>query len=245
MLDMSDNSPVRDYFDKHAPRYDELLQSADFQLDDAYAYLADYLAQSWGESRRLRILELGTGTGKLTGVLLDRLASAELTGVDLSNSMLERARANLQRHSARVTLQCADFAQALVETKYDVVVSAIALTFYSLDHAALYRDINRWLVRGGQFVYAANVCQAAASSDASVAQMLSRRMALGREANAWLASLRAPEILLTPSAWHLAELGRAGFIDVDCVYLRYRLGIYSGRRPGIAIEPGKPALESA
>lgn len=234
---MPNEALVVEYFEQHASRYDELVASADFQLDDAYRYLADYLAQCFGEARELRILELGIGTGKLTAFLLDRLGSAHVTGVDISSAMLDRARANLRRHAGRVTLQCSDFARASIEAQYDVVVSAIALTFHGIDHGLLYRDVNRWLVRGGQFVYAANVAQSAASCDAAVSQMLGRRMALDSGARAFLASLRAPEILLTPSRWHLRELERAGFIDVDCLYLRYKLGIYSGRRPGIAVAP--------
>lgn len=58
------------YFDRHAARYDELIGTVSFQVDDAYNYLARYVAGAWADKNPLRILELGIGTGLLTGHLL-------------------------------------------------------------------------------------------------------------------------------------------------------------------------------
>ena len=38
--------PLEAYFDRQAPRYDELLSILDFQMEDAYSYVAEFLQQA-------------------------------------------------------------------------------------------------------------------------------------------------------------------------------------------------------
>lgn len=60
--------------------------------------------KSGAASRRLRILEVGCGTGVNLAYLARKYPEAELVGVDLSGDMLRKARAKLKRHGDRVTL---------------------------------------------------------------------------------------------------------------------------------------------
>jgi len=87
------------YFDRHAARYDELIGTVSFQVDDAYDYLARYITGAWEGKNPVRILELGIGTGLLTRHLLQTNSAAIVTGIDGSSGMLERARQNLQAHT--------------------------------------------------------------------------------------------------------------------------------------------------
>ena len=153
------------YFDRHSARYDELIGTVSFQVDDAYDYLARYVAGAWADKNPLRILELGVGTGLLTGHMLRTSGAAVVTGIDGSSGMLDRARQNLQPFADRLSLIHGHFPDAIPDAEYECVISAIALSFYNIDYAALFRKVHCVLKPGGLFVYAVNVAQNASSID--------------------------------------------------------------------------------
>ena len=233
---MSINTEIAEYFDRHAERYDELVSTVDFQLNDAYQYLADYVLHSTRDRDTRRILELGTGTGKLTKFLLESGENVVVTGVDSSAQMLEQAAANLREHEDRLSLVRGEFPDSIPDAEYDCVVSAIALSFYPIDYVALFRKVHRLLRKGGLFVYAANVAQNVSSVDDILTKMLTEKITINKEQLQWLKSIRGEtDIYQVPGEWHPAQLRQGGFMDVDCIYLRYKLGIFSGAKPKVAL----------
>ena len=73
----------------------------------------------------LRIVDLGTGSGCLLGALLSELPLAHGVGVDLSEGAIGTARENLRRLGllTRASFLCADWAGALGDAAFDVIVS--------------------------------------------------------------------------------------------------------------------------
>lgn len=74
---------------------------------------------------RLRILDLGTGSGCLLGSLLSELPLASGVGVDLSEEALVTARNNLESLGVlkRTAFFCGNWARALGDASFDIVVS--------------------------------------------------------------------------------------------------------------------------
>jgi tRNA (cmo5U34)-methyltransferase len=232
---MSNSSEIASYFDRHAPRYEELIETLAFQLNDAYRYLAEYVTQAHSSKDRLRVLELGIGTGILTKHLLE-MSQAGVTGIDASAQMLKRAAQNLHEHEQRIALICGEFPGAIPDAEYDCVVSAISLSFYSIDYTALFRKVHRVLASGGLFVYAVNVAQNASSVDEVLANILRNKMKLTEEQIYWLKGIRGTmKLYQVPVDWHLAQLRQGGFTDIDCIYLRHKLGVFSGAKPRVAV----------
>lgn len=102
-------------------------------------------------TRAFRVLELGVGTGTLSTLLVREFPHAQLTGVDLSPRMIERARAKLRPHRDRVELLAGDLGEFPGDA-YDAVVSALAI-HHLTDPAKwrLFRRIRRVLPAGGYF----------------------------------------------------------------------------------------------
>jgi len=102
-------------------------------------------------TRSFRVLELGVGTGTLTGLLLREFPHAHVTGIDISPRMIARAREKLRPFRDRVELVAGDLG-TYEEAEYDVVLSALAI--HHLSDAAkwrLFRRLYRSLSRGGYF----------------------------------------------------------------------------------------------
>jgi ubiquinone/menaquinone biosynthesis C-methylase UbiE len=233
---MLDTVEITNYFDRHASRYDELIETVAFQLDDAYRYLAEYVSSVHPTRTGLRVLELGIGTGKFTKYLLQANPTAVVTGVDASAQMIEIARHNLIQYQERLSFTQGEFPDSIPNMTFDCVVSAIALSFYGIDYTKLFRRVHSVLDRGGVFAYAVNVAYNASSVDRVLSQMLRRQISVTAEQLLWLKGI-GPNVQLyqVPADWHRATLSLGGFSDVDCIYLRHKLGIFSGTKPQVAV----------
>jgi tRNA (cmo5U34)-methyltransferase len=116
-----------------------------------YAELQEQTARATEGLRARRILELGIGTGETARRVLERHPGAELTGIDSSAPMLERAREELPAADLRV----APLEDPLPEGPFDLVVSTLAV--HHLDSAGkadLFRRVAVVLRPGGRFVLA-------------------------------------------------------------------------------------------
>jgi tRNA (cmo5U34)-methyltransferase len=115
-----------------------------------YERLEDETAAATG-TRARRILELGTGTGETARRVLARHPEATLVGVDASDAMLARARAELP--PARVDLRLGRLEDPLPQGPFDLVVSVLAV--HHLDGAGkarLFARVAAALAPAGRFV---------------------------------------------------------------------------------------------
>ena len=135
---------ARRYFDTHAADYDRTVADVERRL------LGDQ--RGWATSRaRGRVLELAVGTG----LNLPRYPDAveHVLGIDLSEQMLERARARIaDQRLDRVEVRQGDVEHLdLPDASVDTVVSTYSLCTLA-DPAAVLREARRVLVPGGRLV---------------------------------------------------------------------------------------------
>jgi tRNA (cmo5U34)-methyltransferase len=140
---------MRREFDREAPSYDRAARAS----MPAYGALHRALVRGipFLPTRSFRVLELGVGTGTLTGLVLSEFPHAQVTGIDLSRRMIAKAREKLRRYRDRVTLVAGDLG-SFPAANYDAVVSALAIHHLSdREKWALFRRIYRILPPGGYF----------------------------------------------------------------------------------------------
>ncbi len=107
----------------------------------------DRLPLSGGE----HVLDLGCGTGRITGELAERLPRGRLVALDRSPAMLATAWQWLRDRHGRVTFVLGDGAALPFRRAFDAVFSTA--TFHWIhDHAALFRSIITALRPGGRLV---------------------------------------------------------------------------------------------
>jgi tRNA (cmo5U34)-methyltransferase len=131
---------------RHVERYPARAGGAPLQVDGD-STLLELLPPS-----TLRILDLGTGDGRLLGLLLERLSAARGVGLDDSPPMLEAARARFA-DEPRAELVEHDLAHPLGNLgRFDAVVSSLAI--HHLEHdrkRSLYAEAFALLEPGGIF----------------------------------------------------------------------------------------------
>ena len=123
-------------------------------LRPLYRRVADEVAASAAVSDTREIsavLEIGSGPGELALEIADRLAGAEVVGIDLADAMVARASdaARAAGLGDRVRFQVGDAAALpLPDGSFDTVVSTLSLHHWS-DPAAVFNEIGRVLRPGG------------------------------------------------------------------------------------------------
>jgi predicted TPR repeat methyltransferase len=138
---------VRDLFDSYAERFDEaLVDKLGYRTPEL---IADRVRRDAPAAQSLDVLDLGCGTG-LCGPLLRPLAR-RLVGVDLSDSMLDKARGR----AVYDALACGEIIAWLRDqaaASQDLVVAADVFVYIG-ELAPVFAGVRRALRSGGRFVF--------------------------------------------------------------------------------------------
>lgn len=147
---MSADRPMAPLDDPRIPFFDRLAAEWDVSEQDPGATiarleeLAKYLDLRPGED----LLEVGFGTGQITGWLADRVRPGRVVGIDFSAKMLQVARSKGLAAEFRLADVCRD---DLGRAEFDV-----ALCFHSFPHfrdqPAALRNLARCLKPGGRLI---------------------------------------------------------------------------------------------
>lgn len=212
---------VRDTFDRDAAAYDAARRRLVPCFDAFYGTVARCLA---GLPASARVLDLGAGTGLLSGLLLERVPVERIDLVDVSEGMLAVARQRFTTDGcARVTFTVAameDFFPA-ADTAYDAVMSALAIHHLADDaKRALFRRVHDGLAPGGVFVNADQVAAPTPFLDAHYRAWWEHdcRRAGATDDDLAGAADRMKHDRCATVEDQLAWIREAGFMDVDAPY---------------------------
>ena len=120
---------IRARFDRDVERFSNLSTGQEATVDAALAMDLVTQAAAQVTPRARRLLDVGCGAGNYTLKLLDRLPDLEVTLIDLSRPMLDRARERIGRVSrGSITTVQADLREVdLGEQTCDIILAAAVL----------------------------------------------------------------------------------------------------------------------
>jgi tRNA (cmo5U34)-methyltransferase len=198
---------VRDYLE----RVDSIAHRAEGETA-----LLEFVPRNAG-----RILDLGTGDGRLLALVRGLHPDTEAVAVDFSPAMLEAARKRFATDSS-ISVVAHDLDQGLPKLgMFDAVISSFAI--HHLVHErkrALYGEIYEVLNPGGVFCNLEHV----ASPTLRLHEEFLQRIG-------FTVATEDPSNKLLDFETQLAWMREIGFVDVDCHWKWRELALLGGKRP--------------
>ena len=225
-------SDLRAAFGRGAADYDRPRRQFIPPFDAFYGALIEAVA--FPLDAEIEVLDLGAGTGLVSGLLAELFPRARFTLVDLSEEMLARARGRFAAEPDRFCFRVLDLARDFPEGRYDAVVSALAIHHLEDDaKRALFARVHAALNRPGVFVNADQVLGPTPRVERQYRDTWLRQVrALGTaEADVQLALDRMRFDKKATLAAQLAWLEQLGFVDVDCPFKSHEWAVLCAMMP--------------
>ena len=139
---------LRDFFSMAADIWDEKFGPASSML---YVEVAAQIAPT---EKKIRILDLGCGTGLELDQVFQRAPNATITGIDLAPGMLERLRKKYRERLHQIHLIQANYLDVpFGEEEYDYAISTLTVHHLPPENKAIvYRKIRKALKDGGSYM---------------------------------------------------------------------------------------------
>ena len=223
------NSNTRVVFDQTAATYDASRAKLIPPYERFYSTAVELLP--FDREAKIRVLDLGAGTGLLSAFVRERFPNAHLRLVDMTESMLDRARQRLG--STRVEYVVSDYGAQPIRGEWDAIVSALSIHHLS-DEAkrGLFPRIHASLVPGGVFV---NAEQVAGPTPQLTLRYHQQWLAQIRECGATEQEIAEAEYRMQTDLCSSVEdqlrwMRDGGFADADCWFKQGRFAVLAGSR---------------
>lgn len=222
---------VKDHFEEEAKVFDELIKTLIPFYEDMVKSLI--LALPFHYKEKIKVLDLGCGTGNISKEVKEHFPNAQITCVDMAENMIQIAKSKLAPYSD-IEFKIADFRDLDFKEDYDGVISSLALHHLQREEQkSFYCRIKEFLKEGGVFYNADNILGSSPHlnqvyMDKWVEFMLDSHSHEEIE-TIWLPRYRE-EDFPSPLRSHIQWLEEAGFQEVDVVWKCYMFGVYGGKK---------------
>lgn len=221
---------VKEIFDEGAAQYDALRRKVIPCFDDLYDTAIALIPFEIEDN--FTALDLGAGTGLLTSLTLKKFPKAQLTVVDISEKMLEKARERFHGNP-QVQFMMMDYAASPLPGEFDLAISAMSIHhLFDSEKKNLFQKLYDALTPGGTFIHAELVKGATDYSEAFCRKAWLDHLHRSDLTDEQLSTIleRMSYDRTTPLETQLHWLTQAGFEDVDCYYRYYNFAVYAGRK---------------
>lgn len=215
-------------FDRSAESYDSWMRLALPGYDEIFSTALEIMP--FEVDKAIEVLDLGAGTGLFSWHVFGKYPQARFVLCDLAPKMLELARERFQGYEDQFEYVLRDYRDYQSTRRFDLVISSLSIHHLTDEEKRkLFGDVYRSLRDGGVFV---NVDQIKGPTPEMGALYWEN----------WLGKVRAaeaPEYQIQASIQRrtkydhdaslvdqLQWLSEAGFVNVDCVYKNFFIGVF-------------------
>lgn len=225
----NEQNHVKVKFDEIARSYDQQRRKLIPCFDDFY-HIAASIAEITHDTPN--ILDLGAGTGLFSSFLLEKYPKANVTLIDLSEKMLDVAKARFQ-NKQNVKFLIDDYTNYDFGESFDLVISSLSIHHLTdPEKKKLYQTIFSILKSNGLFINADQVLGSTPYLDALYKNDWKNKVEnSGLTREEILSAYQRTELdRMATLQDQLSWLTEIGFADVDCVYKYYNFVVLMGRK---------------
>ena len=219
-------------FNNAVDYYDAWMKKALPNFNDLFGSALDVIP--FAPEAGLRVLDLGAGTGLFSAHVLGHYPQASFVLCDVADKLLDVARERFSTHAAQFSYAVEDYRFLSARAEYDLVISSLSI--HHLEHAekqALFTAVYKALKPGGVFINIDQVqgetpylrelywqhwldqVHSARCEEIRIQESIQRRTTYDKDAPMWD---------------QLQWLKDSGFMDVDCVYKNYFVGVFFAQK---------------
>ena len=222
---------IKTLFDTAAQDYDRTRPQYIPCFDEFYSTALELIP--YNSQANIKVLDIGAGTGLLSGLVAAAFPNAVITLADISDEMLSKARERFNSNPS-IEYSLLDFINAPIIGKYDVVVSALALHHTPQEKLkGVFQKIFEALENGGHFINADQTLGTTPENEEKYAQAwlngVKAKGCTDRDIEIAIERMRADKTVTLQD--QLNWMREVGFVQVDCWYKNYRFAVYSGQKP--------------
>lgn len=218
------------YFDRMAPEYENLINRLVPYYQKQNSLMMDLIP--FERRASFKALDLGSGPGVLSRLLLDTFPNAQAVAFDISPLMLETCKKKLWAYPNRATFLRGDFMKEDFGDGYDVVFTGLVL--HHTDDAGkrvFFKNVIARMKPGGVLLSRDIVRGTSLRLSEEYEKLWGLYMrAQGEDGALWYSKFQAKDLPASVED-QLKWLREAGFIDVDCHWRYLNFAITGGRKP--------------
>jgi len=145
---------MSDFFDTRAKTYDSHM-FMNLSLDEFYEEIAKCVSCN---NPKLRLLDIGCGTGIELSNLFKKYPNMSVTGIDISQQMLNMLKEKYEEKE--ISLICGSYFDVPFGENYDIILSTYSLHHWNeKEKIIIYEKIHTSLKEGGKFISGDYTCK--------------------------------------------------------------------------------------
>lgn len=220
---------IVEQFNENANQYDFQRRKLIPCFDDFYSIAASLMNT---HSSKPTVLDIGSGTGLFSSLILEKYPDAHITLIDISEKMMDIAQKRFSNFS-NVNYILDDYTSHKFENKFDMIVSSLSIHHLTdKEKESLYYRAYSLLNKGGLFVNADQVLGHTPYLDTLYKNDWKHKIENSGLSQEEIDSAHERTKLDKMSTLddQLNWLKESGFKDVDCVYKYFNFVVLFGRK---------------